>query len=329
MALRVTMIMGQTGRYLETRRAVVPLKPISYIIDTPKNPINLPSGQDEDGTGVLLQTGTDSSHSASLRSRHRNRRQLPQLIESTDIRNRNFRQQTSLVHHGHGLNWIVALGGLTRQHDTISTVQDCIANVADFGSGRARVSGHRLQHLSSADNWLSGDIALGDHHLLCNEDLARGNLDTEITTSNHNTVSLLQNLIEVVNTLLVLNLGNDLDVFAILAENLPDGSDVATTANKRSKDHVDLVLHTKAEIGLVLLRESGEIDVRLREIDTLLRGNLSIVDALALQRLVVDDLEDLERKDTVIDVDDAAGLDHLGDVLVVDIPIEYNVSEVC
>jgi len=52
-ALRVTMIMGQTGRYLDTRRAVVPLERVSS--GRVHTLGSLPRGQDQDSTGVLLQ----------------------------------------------------------------------------------------------------------------------------------------------------------------------------------------------------------------------------------------------------------------------------------
>jgi hypothetical protein len=95
--------------------------------------------------------------------------------------------------------------------------------------------------------------------------------------------------------------------------------------NEGGEDHVDAILDTKAEIGLVFLGEWGKIDVGLGEVDTLLGRNLAIVDALALEGLVISHLEDLEGQDAVVDVDDAAGRDDLCDVLVVDVPSEVSV----
>lgn len=215
---------------------------------------------------------------------------------------------------------VVALGCLSRQHDTVCAIKDSVSNIRNLSAGGARVVGHGLQHLGSADDGLSSKIALGNHHLLGDKHLRGRNLDSKISTSNHDTVRLLENLIKVVDTLLVLNLGDNLDALAVLAEDLADGGDIGAAADERGKHHVDLVLDTKAEIGLVLLRERGEVDVRLGEVDTLLGGNLAIVQALGLNGLLVDNLEDLEREDTVVDVDDAALLDNLGNVFVVDVP---------
>jgi hypothetical protein len=95
--------------------------------------------------------------------------------------------------------------------------------------------------------------------------------------------------------------------------------------NKGGEDHVDTVLDTKSEIGLVFLGKRGKIDVGLGKVDTLLGRDLAIVDALALEGLIINDLKDLERQDTIVDVDDAARSDDLCDVLVVDIPSEASV----
>lgn len=224
------------------------------------------------------------------------------------------------MHHSHGLHRVVALCGLTGQHDAVGAIQDSVSNIADFGTGRTGVVGHGLQHLCGADSGLACNVALRDHHLLGDEDLARRDFDTKVTSGNHDTVRLFENLIEVVQTLLVLDLGNNLDVLAILAKDLSDSSDVATMADEGSEDHVDAVLDTKSEIRLVLLGERGEINVRLGKVDALLGGDLAVVDAFALEGLIIHHLEDLKGQDTVVDVDDAAGRDHLGDVLVVDIP---------
>lgn len=282
---------------------------------------NLRGGQDQDGACVLLERSIDSGNGASLGGRHRDGGETSELVESADVWDSNLCNQASLVHHGDGLLWIVTLGGFTGQHDTVSTVQDGVTNIADFSTSWTWVVGHGLEHLCGANDGLASDVALGDHHLLSDEDLGRWNFDTKISTGDHDTISLLEDLVEVVHTLLVLNLGNDLDVLAILAENLADGGDVASTTDERSEDHVDSIFDTESQIVLVLLGESWQIDVGLGQVDTLTGGNLAVVDGAALEVLLVNDIKDLECEDTVIYVDGTALLDHLGDVLVVDIPI--------
>ncbi|RMZ72970.1 hypothetical protein GMOD_00009755 [Pyrenophora seminiperda CCB06] len=225
---------------------------ISSVYRTP--PHYSPRRQHQDGASVLLQTGTDGRHGARLGCRARHGSELPQLVKCVDIGNSHLSKQARLVHHGNSLDGVVTLGSLTGQHDAVGTVKNRVTNVADFGTRWARVVRHRLEHLRSANDGLTRNVALCDHHLLCNEDLAGWNLNTKITTGDHDTVGFPQNLIKVVHTLLVLDLGNDLDVLALLTEHLADGSNVAAAADKGRKYHVDLVLDTELEIGLVLLR---------------------------------------------------------------------------
>lgn len=74
------------------------------------------------------------------------------------------------------------------------------------------------------------------------------------------------------------------------------------------------------EVGLVLLRQSRKVDIGIGEVDTLAGRNETVVASPGFDGLVVLDAQDVESKDTIIDVDDTARLNDLGDVLVVNIP---------
>lgn len=281
---------------------------------------DIPGGQDNNGTGVQLHTGADGGHGNGLSSLSGARSQVTELIEDAEVRDGDLSQETGLGHHLDGLARVVTLGGLTRQHDTVGTVQDSVGNVGNLSTSGAGVVCHGLQHLSGANDGLALDVALGDHHLLGDEDLGSGDLDTQVTTGNHDTVGLLKNLIEVVDTLLVLDLGNDLDLLALLTKNLADVLNVGAAANERSEDHVDLVLNTELQIGNILGGKSRQVDVGAGQVDTLAGGDVTVVQALGLEGLLIDNLDDLEGQDTVIDIDELAGRDDLGDVLVVEVP---------
>lgn len=203
-------------------------------------------------------------------------------------------QQAGLVHHLDGLTRVVTLGGLTRQHDTVGTVQDGVGNVGNLSTGRARVVRHGLEHLSGTDDGLALDVALGNHHLLGDEYLGGGDLDTKVTTGNHDTVGGLQDLVKVVDTLLVLNLGNDLNLLTLLAEDITDALDVAAAADEGGEDHVNIVLDTEPQVADILLGQSGEVYVGTGQVDTLAGGDVAVVQALDTQGLVIHHLEDLK-----------------------------------
>ena len=139
--------------------------------------------------------------------------------------------------------------------------------------------GAYLEHLGGNNDRLAGHVALGDHHLLSQKHLAGGDLDPEVSARDHDAVRLREDLVKVDQALLVLDLDDDLDVLAVGAEHLTDVAHILAAADKGRKDHVDAVLDTEAEVGLVLLRESGEIDIGLGEVDTLARRKGAVVDS--------------------------------------------------
>lgn len=287
---------------------------------------HVPGGQNYDGTGVQLQRGADGSHGAGLGGLSGARSKVTQLIEDVEVRNSNLGQQTGVGHHLDGLARVVTLGGLTRQHDTVSAVENSVGDIGNLGTSGTGVVCHGLQHLGGTDDGLALDVALGDHHLLGKEHLGGGDLNTEITTGNHDTVGLLEDLIEVVDTLLVLDLGNDLDLLTLLAEDGTDVLDVLAATNERGKDHVDLVLDTELQVGNILRGQSGEVYVSAGKVDTLTGRDVAVVQALDLEVLLINNLDHLERQNAVVDIDELSGRDHTGDVLVVEVPIKQRLS---
>ena len=228
--------------------------------------------------------------------------------------------QTGLVHLTNSFAGVGTLGSLSRQHHTVSTIGNSVSDVTDFGTGWAGVVDHGFEHLGSANDGLACDVAHGYHLFLGSKYLSGRNLNTQITSSNHDTIGFLQNLLEVVDALSVLDLGYDLDVLAVLTKDLTDGLDILSTADEGSKDHVNIILDTKSEIVLIFFGQGGQIDVGVGEVDTLLGRNLAIVTRSDTDGLIINNLENVKCKDTIVDVDDTSRLDDLGDVLIINIP---------
>lgn len=68
--------------------------------------------------------------------------------------------RTHQVLHAHGLQRVVPLGRLSRQHDAVGSVQNCIGYVAALSPGGTGLLDHALQHLE-------GDRASVRHGLGC------------------------------------------------------------------------------------------------------------------------------------------------------------------
>ena len=76
--------------------------------------------------------------------------------------------------------------------------------------GRPRLLDHRLEHLAGADDGLAKLVALGDQHNLC------GDLNSHVATGNYGTITCLVDFGLVLDSLLIIDLGDDPDVLAFL-----------------------------------------------------------------------------------------------------------------
>lgn len=189
-------------------------------------------GENEDGSGVKVEGGADRGHGARFDNGDGALGQAAKLLEVADVGDGVLGLEDGLAHLTDSLVGVSTLGRLTRKHDAISTIGNSVADIADLCSGGSGVLDHGLKHLGSADDGLASNVAHGNDLLLGSKHLGGGNLDTQVATSNHNTVGLGENLSEVVETLPVLDLGNDLNVLALLAEDLTDVLDVLTATDE-------------------------------------------------------------------------------------------------
>mmetsp|Transcript_12403 Transcript_12403/g.22444 ORF Transcript_12403/g.22444 Transcript_12403/m.22444 type:complete len:245 (-) Transcript_12403:936-1670(-) len=108
-----------------------------------------------------------------------------------------FSAGNNLIHRLHDLNRVFALRGFSRQHHTISSVVDGVRNICHFGTRWSRILCHRLKHLRSNNDWLSGSIALRNHLLLRVRHLLNWNFHAQISSRHHDTIALFQYLIKV------------------------------------------------------------------------------------------------------------------------------------
>mmetsp|Transcript_55601 Transcript_55601/g.97433 ORF Transcript_55601/g.97433 Transcript_55601/m.97433 type:complete len:365 (+) Transcript_55601:196-1290(+) len=165
-----------------------------------------------------------------------------------------------VAHHGHGLHRELTVGRLTRQHDHIGAVQDSVGDIGALSAGGARVGDHTLQHLSCGHHGLASQVALADHHLLRQKHLLDWNLHSQVPSRHHDTIRLGQNLVKVLHALLVLNLRDDLDIGAFLAQHRANKVDITALAHETRRNEVHLVGHAEVlQIGDILLSERGQV----------------------------------------------------------------------
>ena len=70
---------------------------------------------------------------------------------------------------------------------------------------------HRVQHLCGNNHGLLTFNTFLNNISLNLRDFFRLDLDSQITAGNHHPVSIIQNLVNIIHSLLILNLGNNLD----------------------------------------------------------------------------------------------------------------------
>ena len=87
-----------------------------------------------------------------------------------------------------------------------------------------------MKHLRSHDDGALSSDTLLDDHALDGGDLLSGDFDSEVTTSDHDTVAGVDDLIDVVYPFLVLDLSDDLDIAVVLVEDRLDLFDVLLVA---------------------------------------------------------------------------------------------------
>ena len=104
---------------------------------------------------------------------------------------------------------------LSRQHNTVSSIQYCVSNIASLGSSWAWFLNHAFQHLRGDYHWLPSSVTTSNHHLLSNEHFRRWDLNPEVTTGNHDAVTGTHNLVKVLHSLFILNLQCDITLFKV------------------------------------------------------------------------------------------------------------------
>ena len=160
--------------------------------------------------------------------------------------------------------------------------------------------------MGRANDGLASHIAFGDYHLLSQEHLTSGDLNTQITSGDHDTIGRSENLVKVLKALFIFNLDDDFNIDTLRAKDFTDILDVLSASDEGRKDHIDAVLDAEQEILLVLFAEGRKIDRSFGKVNTLARREIPVVNGADFDGGAIDG-EDEERKNAVVDIDELAG----------------------
>lgn len=89
----------------------------------------LPCGDDDDCFSILFKRRRNGCAAYCFGGFSRGGRECSQFVEEGWVEDCSFCKEDSLVHHGHRFKRICSLCCLARQHDTISTIEDSIADI--------------------------------------------------------------------------------------------------------------------------------------------------------------------------------------------------------
>ena len=154
--------------------------------------------------------------------------------------------------------------------------------------------------------WVADDDRLGvaagglDDLLLQERHVLEGALDAEVAAGDHEAVEGLDDLVEVVDRLGLLDLGDDRQADADLVHDRPHVLDVRGAADEGQRDHVDGQAERPAQVVLVLLGHRGHRHRDARQVDALVVADRPPDHDPAADVLPVD-VEDLEADPAVVD----------------------------
>ena len=221
-------------------------------------------------------------------------------------------------HHIEGLDRVLAGRGLTGQHHGVGTVVNSVRNVGYLCSRRTRITDHGIEHLGRRDDELARIVTLVDHLLLELWQTLRIDLDTEVTTGYHDTIGCGDDRVEVIQTLLGLDLRDDLHAGTCLADQLTDLLDGLCITHEGRSDEIEALLDTELDVLDILLGQTRKTDADIRYIHTLLLAELTTVCDEAVDVRTLDALH-LQPDEAIIDQDDAALLDVFIEPVIVNV----------
>jgi len=202
-------------------------------------------GEDNDEVDVAVVYGSYGSGGDGFSGRDGSGRVGSGIGVESLVVDSSFGFSTNTRHNTDSEERVGSVSGLSGEHDTVRSIEDGVGDIRSFGTGRAGSVDHGLEHLSSSDNGLGSEVGLLNHPLLGDENFLWGNFHTKISTGDHDSVGGFEDLIVVVESFLVFNLGDNLNVGTSGSEDVTDGFNVFGLSYERCGNHVNTVLETE------------------------------------------------------------------------------------
>jgi len=139
-------------------------------------------------------------------------------------------------------------------------VENRVRDVAGLRTRRFGVMDHRLEHLRRRDHGLPALERFGDDPLLHERHELRADLDAEVAAGDHDRVSLRENVVERVDRLRLLDLGDHVSGRSLLLDQRLQVADVGGRSHERERDEVAPELEGELEVFEILPRQRRDRD---------------------------------------------------------------------
>ena len=168
-----------------------------------------------------------------------------------------LRRNADVVHGDERVERVLAHGALRVEQEPVSSIDHRSMDIRDFSSQRERVENHGVEELRGEDHGLRLVVAELDDVLLDPANLLNWQDGAQLTSGNQNCIAVIENLVDVVDGVLVLQLGHEAYVridaelaqlVSFLLHHFLQLDELVVTIVDRVDHIVDIILQDEANI---------------------------------------------------------------------------------
>src|SRR5690606_596464 len=145
---------------------------------------------------------------------------------------------------------------------------------------------HAMQHLSSYNNRLLSLNTLTNQLSLNQRNLFLTDLDSQVATCYHYAIDVLKNFVDILNTFLIFNLGNNLYRTIVLIKNLLYCLHIVSIANKGVSNEINVFFNTKLNELYITFCKRRKVDANTWDINTLLTTKSTVIQNFAFKHSI-------------------------------------------
>ena len=180
-------------------------------------------------------------------------------------------------HSFYGLYRIFTTSRFTTKHQSISTIENSICNICNLSTCWTRIFDHCMKHLCSNNNRFTLTNTTTNNTSLNTRNLFDRNLNTQITTGNHYTIACINNLFDIINTLLIFNFRNNLNITVTSIQNILYSFNISRITNKTMSNEINIKINSQIDVPYILLCQSWQFNMFSRNIYTLMGTQNTII----------------------------------------------------